>query len=169
MLNIVEYQYCRIYYFGHLVILFYWVSLVVHYKVVAASGFGILAIGCQFQEPTTWRESGDLLFLWRTWNCRLGSLDPGIGDTQLEFSQQNWSSIGVLVADLVYVGRVSGELEIWMFGRLNLKLLEHQWILWNSASGKYRTVVLVIPFSLALLVREVENQWRDSGEPVERF
>ena len=56
---------------------------------------------------------------------RLGSLDPVIGDTQLEFSQQNWSSIGVLVADLVYVGRVSGELEIWMFGRLNLKLLEH--------------------------------------------
>ena len=44
MLNIVEY--CKIYYFGHLVILFYWVSLVVHYKVVAASGFGILAIGC---------------------------------------------------------------------------------------------------------------------------
>ena len=29
----------------------------------------------------------------------------------MEFSQQNWSSIGVLVADLVYVGRVSGELE----------------------------------------------------------
>ena len=43
----------------------------------------------------------------------------------MEFSQQNWSSIGVLVEDLVYVGRVSGELEIWMFGRLNLKLLEH--------------------------------------------
>ena len=36
----------------------------------------------------------------------------------MEFSQQNWSSIGVLVADLVYVGRVSGELEIWMVGRV---------------------------------------------------
>ena len=42
-------------------------------------------------------------------------------------------------------------------------------MLGNSASGKYKTVVLVIPFSLALLVGEVENQWRDSGEPVERF
>ena len=26
----------------------------------------------------------DLLFLWRTWNCRLGSLGLGVGDTQLD-------------------------------------------------------------------------------------
>ena len=30
-------------------------------------------------------------------------------------------------------------------------------------------MVLVIPFSLALLVREVENLWKGSGEPVDRF
>ena len=42
-------------------------------------------------------------------------------------------------------------------------------MLGNSASGKYKTVVLVIPFSLALLVREVENLWKGSGEPVDRF
>ena len=39
-------------------------------------------------------------------------------------------------------------------------------MLGNSASGKYKTVVLVIPFSLALLVREVENLWKGSERAV---